>query len=199
MRFNKKYKPLFFLIVSFTLGYSSGLSGQPDRAAYLWRQGMITVAQRGISFCQESSKTVQRYLKFAKLAEDNSAMLFREFSKYKDLKIPEFQVAQQRFRKAAQHYRTAIETFDKGAHYYSRVKASSSRATDDSLPRLRNIVKRQIKDANTAYKRAKEIIVIGNRSFNAGNRYFNQAIDETRLKTDEELKKRLKFHLWPSG
>jgi len=193
---------LSFLLLLLSLTYSEISFAQPDRAAYLWRQGMVLTAQRGIGFCRGSQKTVKRYLKFSTLAEKRSADLFREYGKYKEIKLPKFQVAAQHYKKASQFYRKSIQMFEQGAQHYTRSKATASRATDDTLPRLRSIIKRQLYDSNKIYRNAKELIVLGNRAFNAGNRYFNQAVDEGLLKEEEDeglLKKRFKFHRWPAS
>ncbi len=197
--FNTRYKLLIAFLFYFYLSHASILFAQPDLAAYLWRQGMVQTSQRGINSCKRSNETVNRYLKFALLAEKDSAQMFIEFDKYKEINLPAFQAAAQHFADAARHYRIAIHTFEQGIDYYNSAKFTASRTTDKTLSIARNAIKRQLTSADTAYKNAKQFIVQGNRAFNAGNRYFNQAVDEAMLKTDELLKKRVKYHYWPAS
>lgn len=176
--------------------------GQPDREAYLWKQGMLQIVKRGLNACDASTVNVELYLKFAKIAHKDAAYKFRDYADYKEITLVEFRVAAERFEEAVRHYKKAIVTFASAYKQYKKAGASASRSTDATLSRYRQIVKRQFKDATTIYNEAKDWIVLGNRAFNAGNKYFNQAVDKAFLRKDkedtEDLKKRLKFHRWPA-
>ncbi len=197
------YNLAILAVFCLSFSFSVPCLGQPDREAYLWKKGTVKIAKDSIAACDASLDLGSRYLKFAQLASPHAAFLYRDFAKYKEIKLEKFKRAAQRFAEAERHYKAALAAFEDSRKGYERVKASASRATNKTLHRYRSsIVKRQFKDAKSLYSQAKELMILGNRAFNAANRYFNQAVDKAILRlgnNDDDLKKRLKYHRWPSA
>jgi len=168
-----------------------------DSESYLWKQGLVQVATRGVSACTRTSELVERYKTFAIQSVNASKNQYRDTAYQAEKKIEHFKFAHRNYIQAEKHYKEALELLTKAKTMYETAKGSIMRAQDEQLPTYRVLASNQIKSADKIYHKAKDIILEGNRAFNQGIRYFNTGVDNFELETNEPLPKRYKFHRWP--